>query len=212
MRPLALEPSCLDWNGPGAAPDLTCGTTDVDPRQGWLRLQRLFRIGWIAQIPEYSEDKGSVNRSLALAIIDALGDLCRSVKVDEQNALLSRLQSMQNTEESSHWSSRSTAHYSASGRAELEEVEMLLKRHIGHTGGPAFFGRYPTGISTTRMVVSLRRTLAELVSLAAPEHKVPLLWGIGYLVLHGASGGKLSGRIIAANLLAFPPWRDDQTN
>ncbi len=212
MRPLALEPSCLDWNGPGAAPDLALAVLlMLTHGRGWLRLQKTVRIGWIAQIPSILEDKGSVNRSLALAIIDALGDLCRSVSVDEQNALLSRLQSMQNTEESSHWRLTFYSALFASGRAELEEeVEMLLKRHIGHTGGPAFFGRYLTGISTTKDGSQLEKNARELVSLAAPEHKVPLLWGIGYLVLHGASEASSVAESLLHELAGVPPWRDDQ--
>lgn len=211
MRPLELTPSCLDWNGPGAAPDLALTLLlMLTHGRGWLRLPQKVRLKWIAQIPMNPQEKDGVNRGLALLIIDALGDLCRSVSSEELATLLSRLRAMEVSDEISHWRLTYYSALFAAGHGELcEEVETLLRSHLEHPGCPAFFGRYLAGLSLTADNKHVEDKVHEILGLVSPEQSTALLWGVGYVVLHGASSAKAAADLLLRQLAASPPWLDD---
>lgn len=212
MRPLGLSPSCLEWNGPGAAPDLALMVLlTLTHGRGWLQLSQDVRLRWIEQIPICETDKTCVNRGLALMIIDAMGDFCRLISSAEQEALCVRLQAMEDSEEVSHWRLTFYSALFALGRAEYENfVESSLLGRLGHGGAPSFFGRYLTGMSLTKNAKQIEEKARHIISLAGPDHAVYLIWGIGHVVIHGASPVKAETTSLLQHLAAQSPWSENR--
>lgn len=210
MRTLGLSPSCLSWDGPGAAPDLALTVLlMLTHGRGWLRLSSKVRLAWIYQLAISPQDKTGVNSVLALAIIDAAGDLCRSLPTEERVALLSRLQAMQVSDEVLHWRLTFYSALFASGSQELgEEVASLLAHHLGHPAAPAFFGRYLAGLSAIQDAKQVEVKAQQIFGIAAPDQVGSLIWGVGYLVIHGAASVKAEAVALLKKLFGQQPWRD----
>jgi hypothetical protein len=215
LRARGDKPSCLDWSGPSAIPDLALHALLQLNSGAIFALPEEARLRWILEIPRGPEDKTLLGEPLANRLLAALTEHAPQLSAAEKSALEARLRDMQDTT-GAEWQWIGFTQLYGAGCLHLErEVQDLLLQHLAAPNAPSIFGVYLVALSRVapdRLKPEAERILAEVEARRAapgtPPDPVAFAWGLGAVIVAGDPASIPVAKDLLRGLAQREPYRD----
>jgi tetratricopeptide (TPR) repeat protein len=223
LRSRGDRPSCLDWYGPGAVPDLALQALLGLNSGAILQMPEESRQRWILDLPRSPEDKDRLLWPLAIGLVSALTENARGLSAPEKVALEARLRSLEGPgAQRLRWIGFNNLYGAGSVHLE-DEVRALLLDNLSDPVAAQAFGGYLRALSFVapgRLQAEAERVLAA-VEARSGEHgsqageqsapdPVAFAWGVGAVLVTGEPGSIPAAQDLLRRLAQREPYRGSE--
>jgi hypothetical protein len=152
LRARGDSPSCLDWHGPGAVPDLALKALLQQNSEAFFRIPPEARLRWIQDLPRNMDESEQLSWSLASDLVATATNHAKHLSSREKIAFEEYLRSLDGDDHRApkayRWQWLGFTELYGAGALHLEkEVQDLLLENRFSPAAPAAFGSYLAALS-----------------------------------------------------------------
>ncbi|MFS8068564.1 MAG: hypothetical protein ACMG6S_19565, partial [Byssovorax sp.] len=221
LRARGDTPSCLDWHGSGAVPDLALKALLQLNSDAFFQIPAEARLRWIQDLPRNMDEKERVSWSLASDLIATMTNYTKKLSSQEKTAFEERLRSLDRQDALAPrayiWLWLGLTELYSAGALHLEtEVQDLLLENLSNNAAPAAFGSYLTALSfvaPNRLEAEADRLLAAIEAKAnegAGVDPVAFAPGLARVIITGDPASIPIAQNILRRLAQRPPYQGEE--
>ena len=221
LRDRGDAPSCLDWYGPGAVPDLALKALLQLNSGAFFRIPAEARLRWIQDLPRSMDEKERVSWSLASDLIAAVTNHAKKLSSQEKAAFEQHLRSLDGKDprapQAHIWRWLGLTELYGAGQLHLEkEVQDHLQDNLLNPAAPAAFGSYLAALSFVapeRLEVEADRILAAIEAVPKGHggiNPVAFASGLARVVITGNPASIPVAQGMLRRLAQRPPYQGEE--
>jgi len=221
LRARGDTPSCLDWHGSGAVPDLALKALLQLNSDAFFRIPEEARLRWLQDLPRNRDEKERVSWSLASDLIAAATNHAKKLSSQEKTAFEQYLRSLDGEDprapKAYRWQWLGFTELYGAGALHLEkEVQTLLLDNLVNPAAPAAFGSYLAALSFVapdRLEAEADRILAAVEAIPKGQDGIdPVAFasGLARVVITGNPASIPVAQDMLRRLAQRPPYQGEE--